>query len=261
MRIEQLWKLIDVLPDPLPKKKHHIQHNNFSEEEGDNENNARQANYLLVQLGEHWIIVGKTGSGKTHFTVRGALEYLRKQFPDVPRYIIDSTNDPKMPQLVRDPLWITGNMPPDIIRDTRKTLVWTPDNSKIPKSYCDFFERLNDDRRPSIIVVDEIASMTKQAEDGLETLFRQMRKHGGTVLAETQQIASVDTVYFQQATHFVQFRMNPSDYDDRRSRNYLDITKDEQHVPMSHYGFFHRNTSNNTAMREYSDFREMFQGV
>jgi DNA helicase HerA-like ATPase len=215
----------------------------------------------MVDLGEHWIIVGKTGSGKTHFTVKGALEYLKRQYPKVPRYIIDSTNDPKMPQLVSDPLWVEGNTPPDIIHDPRKTLVWTPDNSKIPKQYCDFFEKLNDDRRPSIVVVDEIASMTRQAEAGLETLFRQMRKHGGTVLAETQEIASVDGTYFKQATHFVQFRMNPSDYDDRRSRTYLDIAKENQRSPLAEHGFFHRNTSKNGAMKEYSDFREMFKGV
>jgi hypothetical protein len=182
-------------------------------------------------------------------------------YPDTPRYIIDSTNDPKMPQLVNDPIWVEGNTPPDLLRDTRKTLVWTPNNSKIPKQYCDFFDKLNDSRKPAIVVVDEIASMTRQAQEGLETLFRQMRKHGGTVLAETQQIAEVDGTYFKQATHFVQFRMNPSDYDDRRSRSYLDISKEDQRSPLSKYGFFHRNTSTDMPMKEYHDYSDMFQGV
>lgn len=227
----------------------------------DTENDARDINYLLIELGEHWIIVGKTGSGKTHFTIKGALEYLKRTYPHVPRYIIDSTNDPKMSELVKDPLWIEGNAPPDILRDTRKTLVWTPDNSKIPKQYCDFFEKLNDDRKPAIIILDEIASMTRQAQDGVETLFRQMRKHGGTVLAETQQIAEVDGTYFKQATHYVQLRMNPSDYDDRRSRSYLDISKENQKSPISKFGFFYRNVSNNAPMIEYNDYTEMFKGV
>jgi DNA helicase HerA-like ATPase len=225
------------------------------------EDNAKEPNYLLIHLGEHWIIVGKTGAGKTYFTVKGLLEYIKQQFPTVPRYIIDSTNDPKMPELVSNPLWVEGNKPPDLLKDTKKTLVWTPDNSKIPSQYCDFFDKINDSRQSAVVVVDETLSMTRQAEAGLETLFRQLRKHGGIVIAETQEISGASTTYFKQATHYVQMRVNASDYDDRRSRSHLDISKEEQRPPLAPYGFFHRNTSTNIPMKEYAEYTQMFQGV
>jgi hypothetical protein len=225
------------------------------------EDNAKEPNYLLIHLGEHWIIVGKTRSGKTYFTIMGLFEYMKRQFPKVPRYIIDSTNDPKIPIMIPDAIFIEGNKAPDLLKDARRTLVWTPDNNLIPQQYADFFNKVSDNHDKAIVGVDEIASMTKQAEIALERLFRQLAKHGGTVAALTQQITDVSSTFFSQATHFVQFRMNASDYDDRRNRAYLDISKDQQHAPISPYGFFHRNTSKETPMKEYSDYTEMFQGV
>jgi hypothetical protein len=212
-------------------------------------------------LGQHLIVVGKTRSGKTFFTIMGFLEYMKRQFPKVPRYIVDSTNDPKMLQLVQNPLIVEGNKAPDILHDSKRTLVWTPDNNLIPGQYADFFNKISDNHDKAIVVVDEIASITKQAEFALERLFRQLAKHEGTVAALTQQITEVSSTYFTQATHYVQFRMNQSDYDDRRSRTYLDIAKENQRAPIGKHGFFYRNLSLDGKMQEYADFRDMFKGV
>lgn len=219
---------------------------------------ARQANELQLYLGEHIGVVGSTGTGKTVFVTRGLLPYLKQMYPHVPRYVIDSTGDPDMLDLIDDPLPVEGNVPPDVLHDSRSTIVWTPRNSKIPLQYADFFNKLIDARKPGIIVIDEIASITKQALLELETLFKQMRKHGGTVIGETQRIAKVDSDMFSQLTHFFLFNINPEPYDLQQARSYLRVPKEEFELPHSKYGFHYRRTRGDWPSQEYVDYHDFF---
>ena len=222
---------------------------------------ARPRNDLNVHLGEHWTVVGKNGSGKTYFAMAGLLEYLRKQYPGVKRYVLDSTADESIEKLVWAPLYIEGNHPPDLLRDPTYTLVWQPHNSKLPRQYTEWFERLNDAREEMIVVIDEAASLVGPALEALEGLLKQVRKHGGTMIILTQEITRVDLTIFRQMTHFAQFLLNPEVYDLARARNYLAISKEEQHPPHHEYGFFYRKTKGNYPMKEYRDMREFFRGI
>jgi hypothetical protein len=219
---------------------------------------ARPINDLRIYLGEQIGIVGATGTGKTVFTCRGLLKYMQKHYPEVPRYIVDSTADPDMDKLVPNNLHVEGNKAPDLLRESSRTLIWTPDNSKIPSEYNRWFNRINDSRKPAIVVIDEIASMTKEALEGLETLFKQLRKHGGTVIGETQEIAKVDTTFFRQLTHFFQFTISPEPYDLNMARKYLAISKEEYEQPSNKYGFHYRRTRGNHKAIEFVDMHHFF---
>lgn len=218
----------------------------------------RPRNELGIYLGEHIGVVGATGTGKTVFTCDGLLRYLTFQYPEVPRYVLDSTGDPDMDRLIPNSLHVDGNHHPDLLRNSARTLIWTPNNSKIPREYNTWFDQLNDSRRPAIVVLDEIASITKEALDGLETLFKQLRKHGGTVIAETQEIAKVDTTVFRQLTHFFQFTISPEQYDTTMARKYLMIPKEEYEQPKSQYGFHYRRLRGNYQSVEYQDMQHFF---
>lgn len=219
---------------------------------------VRAANNLSLHLGEHWGIVGSTGSGKTYFTMMGLLRYMSRQYPKAKRYVLDSTDDPDMVALVPNALQVTGNHKPDLLRDARSTLVWTPRNGKLPEEYNRWFEQMNDAREPQIVVIDEIASITGEALEGLEGLLKQLRKHGGTVICLTQEIGKVDTTIFGQLTHFVQFFLNKKPYDWARARDLLVINKEEQRPPLHTHGFFYRKTRGNVPMKEYRGMKEFF---
>jgi hypothetical protein len=228
----------------------------------DLENEARPQNFLSVHLGEHWAVVAKTGGGKTWFVVRGLLDYLHRMYPHVPIYIIDSTDDPDMEKLIPNHILIEGNKAPDLLYSSQRPLIWKPRNSKVPKEYAKFFLKMNDERRPQILVVDEVASITGEAENELEPLLKQMRKHNGTVIIESQQVAKVEPTVFRQMTHFVQGRINAEVYDMARARAYLGMTKEEHHPPRSEFGFFYRRTSGGDfPAREFRDYREFFGGL
>lgn len=222
---------------------------------------AQATNKQMLYLGEHGIVVGATGSGKTVFTCRGLLDFYRKAYPHVPKYVIDSTSDPDMDTHIPDAIHIEGNRPPDLLVSASEPLIWTPRNSKVPAAYAEFFDNLIDSRQPAVVIVDEVASITKQALEGLEALVKQMRKHGGTIIIETQRIAKVDSDLFSQVSHFWLFRINPEPYDIQQARTYLNIPKEEFRMPRGKYGFYHRRTRTNQPAAEYVDYHSFFDAA
>jgi hypothetical protein len=256
-----LFKSLDFLPDPLPTR-HQPLLPTFEEEviqyEDDLENYAQAPNTLSIRLGEHCAAIAKTGEGKTYFATRGLLEYYWTHYPHAKRYVIDSTDDPNMERWVHSPLVVEGNKCPDLLRSPQHTLVWKPRNSKIPLEYARFFEKLNDSREKNILLVDEMASLTKQALESYEGLLKQMRKHGGTVLTLGQSFAGLTPDIFRQMTHYFQFRLNDEIYDTSQSRRYLNVSKEEQRPPRYKYGFFYRRTDGDFPVKEYSSMHDFF---
>lgn len=206
--------------------------------------------------------MGATGTGKTFFTVAGLLAHLATLYPMAKRYILDSTDDPAILRLLPQGIHhVYGNETPDLLSQEGHTQVWTPRNSKIPGNYASWFRALNDARETQILVIDEIASITGEALEELEALLKQLRKHGGIIIALTQQIAKVTTTLFSQITHYVQFAIGTEVYDVSRARSLLQVQKEEQRNPLYDYGFFYRPVRQRVAMKEYSGLREFFKEV
>lgn len=254
-----LSRLMRYVPDPSPvsRRSQMIAETSHAREDVGYVD-ARPSNELQIHLGEHWGIVGSTGTGKTVFTARGLFAYLARMYPEVPRYMLDSTDDPDMDNLLPNNIHVYGDEPPDLLHDSKRTLVWTPTHSKIPKQYATWFNRLNDSRQPTIVGIDEVASITREALQELEVLFKQMRKHGGTVAAETQRIAKVDSDVFSQLTHFVLFNINPEPYDVLQARTYLNVAKEDFRMPQARYGFHYRRTRGQHAAKEFHSMDEFF---
>ncbi len=246
------------IPDPTFRSEEKFQTHAPVKAVVNKEDFARSPNYLSMHLGEHHAIAGATGTGKTYYTLKGLLPYLHSLYPHVKRYLLDSTSDPDILRHVPHALQHSGNDPPPLLHSAAYVQVWTPDNSKIPKQYAHWFDRLNDTHEPAIVVIDEVASMTREAVDSLETLLKQFRKHKGTVICLTQQIAKVDTTVFSQLTHFCQFDIGSEVYDLARARKILALAKEEHHTPRHEHGFWYRRVRGNYPAREYNSMKEMF---
>lgn len=219
----------------------------------------RPANALGIRLGEHWAIVGATGSGKTRFAC-GLLEYLRRHYPSVKRYVLDSTED-GMPD-IKFRLEVRGNRIPDPLRNAAYTQIWIPDTD-VAELYNAWLEKHLYRREPAIILIDELASLGKAIDqyDGFIKLMKQGRKHGITLINLTQEIANVSPTVFRQMSHFANFRINAETYDLAMSRKYLALSKEEQRQPTNPYGFFYRRTTGPFPAREYASMQAFFRNT
>lgn len=219
----------------------------------------RPLNSIAANLGQHWSIVGMTGSGKSYFGV-SLLEYLRRQYPRVPRYFLDSTWDDKNLSLIPYPRVIEGDKPPDAIHDSTYTQVWRPIRDDL-ETYDAWMKKILYARKACIVVLDDIASFTKGGRvdlDGHMMLMKQGRKHGITVINGSQQISHVTSSVFQMMTYFVQFLLLQDVYEWSAARRYLNIVKEEQRMPSAKYGFFMRRMDGNFPMKEYRSLHELF---
>jgi len=215
-------------------------------------------NKLGLALGDHWGIVGMTGSGKTHFAT-DLLEYYRTHFPHVRRYVLDSTED-GMDRL-HAKIDVRGNRIPDVLKNATYTQVWTPDTD-VPDAYSRYLENILYDRKPAIVFIDEIASLTKgknvDPPDGYTLIMKQGRKHGITVMSLTQEIAHVPQTLFKQMTHFALFRINNETYDMTMARKYLGLDKDQFKHPESKWGFKYKRQGE-SSVQEFASSQQFFR--
>jgi hypothetical protein len=255
-----LSAVLAAIPDPMPVARSLEEHAHVSvgTQSETLKDYAHATNTLAMYLGEHHAVIGATGSGKTFYTLDGLLPYLHTLYPHAKRYILDSTSDPDMLRHVPHALVHTGNMVPPLLHSAAYTQIWTPDNSRIPTAYAAWFDKLNDCHEPMIVVVDEVASITREALLSLEALLKQARKHGGTVIALTQQIAKCDTTIFSQVSHLALFNIGSEVYDLARARALLGMSKVQQRPPHALHGFYYRRTRGNHDFKEISDSKQFF---
>jgi len=253
-------KLWDILPSPYKEIKTnytHVAQQPYTRHHAslDMEQAERAAKSKLgFELGEHWGIVGGTGSGKTTGAV-ALLEYLRRHNPNVKRYVHDASYDPDAFGQVYNPLHVMGNKAPDLLTNELHTQVWTPKSIDLDENET-WFSRHVDAREPSIVLVDEAAAV-KDVESFV-TLLKWGRKHKTTVIVCTQKIAKVPSEIFDMCTHFMQFRLNRNPYEWQRSRELLNILQGEQKAPDARYGFFYRRLDGPYTSKEYMDYKQFF---
>jgi len=262
----RMHSLLRYIPSPFDKKIEGREHEEALSREApvyhldEEDASVRPLTGMPTKLGQHWAIVGKTGSGKTRFAL-GLLGYLRRSHPKTPRYVLNSTDD-DMPE-IHAPLTVRGNQSPDVMTDGTYTQVWTPDSDDLDE-YNEWFLKILYRRQPAIVLIDEIASLSGRSRnatlEGHIKLLKQGRKHGITVINETQSLSHVPLDIFRQMEYYVQFRINNDVHEVSTSRRYLDVDKKEYHQPNAPYGFFLKRSGLHTV-KEYRSMRELFGNV
>ena len=250
--------LLDILPSPYPQdrwdRKQIAPYRPYYQSLDYKEAERVSHNKLGFELGEHWAIVGGTGSGKTTGAI-ALLEYLRRHNLHAFRYVHDASYDPDAFSQVYAPLPVYGDKAPDLLATSLQTQVWTPNTVDEYENEI-WFKRHVDAREPSIILVDEAAAV--KDVQSFVTLLKWGRKHDTTVIVCTQKIAKVPSEIFDMCTHFMQFRLNRNPYEWQRARELLNIYSDEQKAPFNKHGFFYRRLDGPYLAKEYRDYKEFF---
>lgn len=229
------------------------------------------AGLINIGIGDRWAVIGGTGSGKTVFG-RELLNTYTVQAANagklIPTYILDTkaAGDFKGFTDKRIGVQHFGNTVPKLIKPERSGkpyLVWTPEEDNIDM-YDAFFKAIYQSRRPAIVYVDELGSITNANATRFpryyDILLKQGRGLNIGLISNTQSPAYVPNNLIRQATHLVRFRLN-DDYDSKKLGKQLGQEYGEGWEPEDEHGFAYRNLtkprrSNPTLY--YKDFQEFF---
>jgi len=210
-------------------------------------------------LGQHWTVAGATGAGKTLFS-KELMEHYRRKFPNARRFVLNSTADPQLEDLVGGKIHYGNSLPPK--HDPAFCTIWTPDTDDMG-AYNSWLLNLLYAREPAVVLLDDIASLvgygrTLSILDGHMKIMKQGRKHGITIINGTQEMTRVPLMMFRQMSHFVQLRLSNDPIDLSYARKYLDIPKEVQRAPRSDYGFFYKRIGIKFPVEEYDSYTQFF---
>ncbi len=215
------------------------------------------SNRIRIKLGDRWVIMGVTRSGKTTFAKR-LLAELRKRYPNARYYIIDSKfrggDFEDFPGVVR------GEEVPDVLH-APGVLVWqTPYDD--PDKYGQFIENILKAGKPAIIFIDEISSLGRgEARTYPPALAKVLKQGGGLhigVIINSQESVSIPRQILGQATHLVRFPLE-DEYDARRVDKKLLRPDNERGKNPPWYHFIYRRLEGLEAPMLFRDYREFFK--
>lgn len=180
---------------------------------------------------------------------------LSKVSPADPIYILDSKGDPKDFGGFRG--IIEDDKPPRPLKGGG-IQVWRPSFDNL-MAYDEWFEAIREERRPAVVVVDELATISDksgQAVQGFQKLQKMGRGLEITTVTFTQELAGIDRRIIGQVTHFVRFGLL-QDYDRRRA-NVLMGRDPKAPEPPHKYGFWYLRMDQKPYHPHYYDGWQSF---
>lgn len=167
-----------------------------------------------LTLGKHYIIVGKTGSGKTVAALNLAIAF-KKQYPDIPIIFISSKREKEFSKLIK-PLE-RGEKPNAL---DGKDVNWPILPSQMDELNS-YLWQIHLHEYPCVIVMDELMSIPKSV-DALLALYTQGRALNITMIGLTQRPVAIELTAISQASYFRIFNLIGED-DLKRLSGYLDM--------------------------------------
>lgn len=218
------------------------------------------AGAIAYALGEHWLVCGMTGCGKTTFCSRLAKQIIRDY--NVPEYILDlkpATEFDSYPGLIRDP------MPPGMIESGQQ--VWRPTlpgNLRQDFALLDaYFGQILTWGQPCILWINELGKITygerdPVAPDKYNQVMQTAREFGITVIAETQKLGKIPAAAKGQSKHAVRMRLSPAEEYSQRIGNRLAGLPPGTPEPRAEHGFFYHNLFGTEPGRYYASHSDFF---
>lgn len=228
---------------------------------------------VRANVGDHWAVIGATGSGKTFFDRQLLWEYAkasasllpyRKAFPI---YILDSKISGDFREFHHKKIghYHFGNTVPKLInpnKDGKIFQVWQPEEDDIDL-YDEWFKQIYQARQPAVVLIDELGSITNDTATKVpryySILLKQGRGLGIGVISNTQSPSYIPAQLIRQTMHLLRFRLN-DEYDSKKiakllGREYAEWEPDDPH------GFVYRDCTKPKKASPpvyYKDMQEFF---
>lgn len=213
---------------------------------------------LSLKLGQHWLIGGMTGVGKT-FLATGIVQRLQAIW-EVPAIYLDSKGGEFDHLLGREGVvHVEGQTPPEWPPAPGvNTIIWTPDRDDI-RLYDAFLADIKASRRKCVVVVDELSSLGKESAKtfapALPILLKQGRRLEITVVVLSQELAYVPRSVLRQTTHLALMMFDPADLHDFDTRRAQSLTG----LPpiLKKYEFNYRSRAEPLKRWKYRDAQQL----
>lgn len=229
------------------------------------------AKQVSIGLGQHWAILGATGTGKTHFMKMLLRAFIEATGGYLPIYILDSKCPISRPDMSDfKHLFVkgvgkrhTGNSLPPLLNPSKGkdfVSVWTPEEDDLGL-YDEWFKQIYQAGQPCLVVVDELSSVTSESGKGtryFNIILKQGRGLGISGINLTQSSSYVPQSLIRQAMHIVRFRLN-DEYDSKKLSGAMGRKVEEE--PQHEHGFWYRNVQvpvRKKAADYYEDAKEFF---
>jgi hypothetical protein len=177
-----------------------------------------------VVEGEHWVIVSKTGNGKTFF-VKGLIRAHVRKMSWLNVYHLDTKKQGDFNS--QDGQIITSFEPPPPLTKVGGKQVWQPSDVEYKAGYDKYFRQILDAGKPACVNIDESKNLKfgDSVPKGYELLLSQGRLPGIHTYTNVQEVAKSPRQAFSQPSHIVGFSVWNA-YDANMMRNYLRIPGD-----------------------------------
>lgn len=228
---------------------------------------------IQIKLGDHYAIVGATGTGKTHLNDRLIRLIAGATRGFLPIYILDSKCPMARPDKSDFKSYFrakgigkrhTGQKVPPVIRPRGRDFVqvWTPEEDDLDM-YDSWFKQIYQEGAPALVVVDELSSVTTEQGKGTRYFNILLKQGRGLEISMdnlTQSPAHVPQSLLRQAMHVLRFRLN-DEYDSGKLTKAMGRKVTEE--PAHEHGFWYRNVQVPVAKMPavyYEDAAELFGG-
>jgi hypothetical protein len=215
-----------------------------------------------VSLSDRWMIAGATGSGKTTLMKR-LIKALHEFYPQVPVYILDSKQAGDFTGWPGARWDETAPGPID-----RGFQVWQPPVDD-PTEYGNWLGKIHRDRRPAIVVIDELSSLAAGHDSrairyphNYALLLKQGRGLSQCVISLTQEAAYIPRQTLNQTTHLIRFWLT-DDYDSRKLDQKMGRAKRGKPLaddlnPKHQHGFWYARLDKPPIQAHYYESYELF---
>lgn len=212
---------------------------------------------IKTSLSDRWAILGSTGSGKTHASMRIMDEMVKQtalKGNPIPVYILDTKIDKTVnARYNKEGIGVVyqGNDVPPIHKPQEVGAyysIWRPlfdDFEMYDEFFFQVYQEARQGGRGAIIYIDELSSIKKGSNSNTmpryyEVLQKQGRSIGqsGVGIINCFQSATwLPTDFLRNATHILRFRLGHDD-DQKKMGKIAKRLKDE---PLSDYGLLYKN--------------------
>lgn len=211
---------------------------------------------VTITMEDRWAVIGMSGSGKTTW-VKQLIPRILYWYA-VPIMILDTKGQGEF-DAIADELVITDNPPKP--RTEPGIQVWKPPLDDID-AYDKYCQSILKNRRPALVVIDELSNLGKGNADTYPQGYRLLLKQGRglkiSTISMVQEAAYIPRQTTGQTSHLLRFHLL-NDYDKVKMARMMGLPDTMKYTdPPDEHGFYYRRLDKPSPVYYFYGWQQFF---